>query len=1202
MYDDSSTTDTESLSSHISVASILGIKGGLRIRHHTTSQKAHVVLRRVEGSENSSDDGKENDVVYFRLFANKNINLKAGKELLLTIASGDGRLKDQVVMFEGNVRGSEEDSDHEGTTQVEEEPQVIEEEEEIIPHAAMPPKMRRQWNKKVEEVSPVVFKMPVAYTSVGVQAQPVYASSSVQATASRNSVSIQVSPPPLPSYSSLDVQTDPILLSVESINAHPTFPSQEPERAASLSPMQLSPPGSPFITSPPLSLEIPGQYEPSEDMEMSPLEVKAEETEATLPILSSLVVQVKQEVFRVKAEIKQEFLDPPISVCPPPRTPPLMRAWEIKQEFLNPPVLVRPPPRTPHPVINMFDLEDSPEPTSFRPPPQNSFVSGGFVTDFVGVVSLPTKEAPLVVKTEEPPIIQTDSFLATHSSATSSLPVPPELLDRPQQTAQSGSHRRRATKRARLRAEAQAALPADAVNPPAISEGASAIAAFQGIGARDESTSASQSLLQRLVLPVTAAHARDPPENAVASSSKAVSTTSPPAHSPHASTSILPRAVPLINRTKEKAPVDAGKRRHYEMDITASSSSTPPPELKAIARITAGPSSNPLSIRPSNSFPSSTLARPATSTPGAPKAKKRVVVGRGWPFVRAPATTPTASPVSPSSHSVSKPGNGPASKWKRIDNEISISVPPRDDSPVDMVISEPPSPVSGPSLPLPTTSASFLIPSHWKDQVPLSLDTRPRLLDGLSSDVNQVQDYVESDISPLSCISPDTAAAPNPPPQTATLHPPTPPQKPCATSSRVNAVTPAPNPKSTPAQRQQKKPLVQLPTHPSLPAKPPPMVAPLSYGPTSRGVKRERPPSADLWTAPGIVRVPRRKRRSHTVEWSTVECTHADTLQGHGDLGIRTIAFSTDNNYFALNCRDRTLRIWNSKTRLEIARLSHNSQVIALAWLDDEMAVMSLGEDGVLGKWTRIGEQNQWEWGRVINVGSEKCAPEDAVCLAYARDRIAVSFPKTGVKVWIWCKGSWLAQRSIMRTNVTALKFIDGGDALLGGTREGVVWHCAVPNGTMKVYAFLQSSITSICINPTGMQALIAQAGGSACLVSLGSQDEKRIGQSYLEVDLRDGTSGAIFMAKGKTIVFGTVDGYLLAWDAQKGAILYGMEHEDGDLIQTVASCDGPQGYVVAGTREGRLIWWPELAGPSLAQCLVVSSPSNTSWKRAKVK
>ncbi|KAJ7700243.1 hypothetical protein B0H14DRAFT_3034293, partial [Mycena olivaceomarginata] len=64
----------------------------------------------------------------------------------------------------------------------------------------------------------------------------------------------------------------------------------------------------------------------------------------------------------------------------------------------------------------------------------------------------------------------------------------------------------------------------------------------------------------------------------------------------------------------------------------------------------------------------------------------------------------------------------------------------------------------------------------------------------------------------------------------------------------------------------------------------------------------------------------------------------------------------------------------------------------------------------------------------------------------------------------MWSKGSWRAQRSITRTNVTALKFIDDGDALLGGTRDGVLWHCAVPNGTMKVYAFLKSMSASFLL------------------------------------------------------------------------------------------------------------------------------------------
>ncbi|KAJ7771541.1 hypothetical protein B0H16DRAFT_1306031, partial [Mycena metata] len=207
-------------------------------------------------------------------------------------------------------------------------------------------------------------------------------------------------------------------------------------------------------------------------------------------------------------------------------------------------------------------------------------------------------------------------------------------------------------------------------------------------------------------------------------------------------------------------------------------------------------------------------------------------------------------------------------------------------------------------------------------------------------------------------------------------------------------------------------------------------------------------------------------------------------------------------------------------------------------------AVMTLAEDGVLGKWTRI--QNQWQWGRIINVGLEagleiqKRAPEEVVCLAYARDKIAVAFPKSGVKVWMWHKGSWRAQRSIMRPNVTALKFIDGGDALLGGTREGVVWHCAVPNGTMKVYAFLQSSITSISTTHSRSGALVAQARGSACLLSLGAQDEQRVGQTSSS---RSGSNAsqieskldAVYATYGRNVVFGAADGCLLVWDGTGG-------------------------------------------------------------------
>jgi hypothetical protein len=208
-----------------------------------------------------------------------------------------------------------------------------------------------------------------------------------------------------------------------------------------------------------------------------------------------------------------------------------------------------------------------------------------------------------------------------------------------------------------------------------------------------------------------------PFQNAVASSSKSVFSVPLPTHPLHAGTSILPRAV---TRAKEKAPITAEKQQqHGYIDLTSSPPSTPPPEPKAVARIPAGPSSNPLNIRPSNSVFPSTLTRPPTSAVAAPKAKKRVVVGRGWPFVRASTASgapagsqlAAASKSGLSNSSPSHPANGPISKWKRIDSEISIGVPPADDAPVDMVLSDPPSPASRSSLSSPA-GASVPIPGE----------------------------------------------------------------------------------------------------------------------------------------------------------------------------------------------------------------------------------------------------------------------------------------------------------------------------------------------------------------------------------------------------------------------------------------------------------------------------------------------------------
>lgn len=104
--DGSNGADEDYVSPEPTVASMLGIRGPLRFRTHGSTQKAHVVLRQVEPSEESGDEGdgksSSKSAVYFSLFAQKRIEVKPGKEILLAVATPDGRFIETPVIFTGD--------------------------------------------------------------------------------------------------------------------------------------------------------------------------------------------------------------------------------------------------------------------------------------------------------------------------------------------------------------------------------------------------------------------------------------------------------------------------------------------------------------------------------------------------------------------------------------------------------------------------------------------------------------------------------------------------------------------------------------------------------------------------------------------------------------------------------------------------------------------------------------------------------------------------------------------------------------------------------------------------------------------------------------------------------------------------------------------------------------------------------------------
>ncbi|TFK69660.1 hypothetical protein BDN72DRAFT_840149 [Pluteus cervinus] len=1323
--DDSSLTEADGLSMTPTVAAILGIKGPVRFRLHGSTQKPHVILRRVTLPDDSGEDGERANVVYFSLFAQKRIEVKPGKEILLTVASDDGRFKDQPIMFEGDLPVASEASDEEAETQVAEE-----EEMSFLPpvEAAIPPKMRKAWVRRVEEVTPPIPEPSVVYTDVGVQAEPMCVSASTQATPScatsatqtdieSTSVSIQADPPPPPSLTSSSVQTEALEVPFtpakeksyeEALNdedpnlagwlALPDLPipeSQSPKTTNS-SPMELdsaqASPARGVSSSQPRGSDTPDWKTP-----YGADNNRSSAWEAPIPSVSGWGASVPSSG-GWEAPVPSASAyglgapTPSASVYSSAPTPGV--AWPTASDWASSPSKTPAwsPSSPPHPTVTpppysysgTNGWSQSPARRSPSSPSSSSGAQDMLVSPIdeepTRVVSNKSTPTPSMTPSRAPtfhitpiphPAIENnqENPLSNQVSKAESRKVHPSPLQPSASTSTAGSSNSHDTSLLH-KSRSESLSQTEETRPKRASEGKPSAVEKEPSSPMSSIASSDPGDKPQMRIPHNLNTLRQPPTAPASSNRNRWDTftnvpSAPKALGQQINKMQAPATSPMALRQAMANSANINKRIPTQPSALRTS---PPPDPKAIAYIPSGPSCNPLNIRPSGN-----PVRPPTQRlpPTAPKsltqnmAKKRIQVGTGWPLVRgtngaspvatppAPSTPPPPAPSAPmpaepapypphapipirassskgsdlpnilSYNSPSPPASATpttttasSGKWKRV-SSTAPNVFARTEHELSQLFSQPSH--ATPDSP-PMRSLTPVPPPEWMAQngfiryhasqndlkQPESASSSTKTSTAFQQQSGKGHTGSMTGSLPEKETAPSWTWSRSPSPTQTGPQGQTPPSSSKAGSSRgkttststtfvgsavpiaepmsrqstTTSVARPPSPKpaqaAQPAQSGVKKPgsiaatLPQPLNHP-LPPKPIQAQGPATQVP--RGTKRDR-------LSPDLYPEPRRRRRA--IKWPTVEPNYTVGLKGEGDLSIQKITFNSSGTHLALTCADRTIRIWNNRNRAEIARLFHNAPVVAVAWMDGDAGVVSLGDDGIVSKWTKSGS-NQWQWSKILDAGTERRSDDDPICFAYMRDRIAVSFPKAGVKVWMWLKGTWTSQRSILRQNVTALRFVDDGAALLGGTRDGVLWHCEIPNGTLRVHAFLGNRIMSLDTNATGTHALVAQKD-EARLVNVKKLDHKtsvELTYSLKERETRLSLDfGAIFATKGQAVLYGTIDGCILVWDKKKATIVYGLEHEEAeDCVQAAASYDGNvqgDGCLVTGTKSGYLAWWSQ--------------------------
>jgi hypothetical protein len=157
------THDGSDLSPEPTVASVLGLSSPIRFRLHGSTQKAHLLLKQFEEKRPLDGTPGTHAVAYYSLFAQKRIEVKPGKEILLAL---EGKFGDRPILICGDISssGHEPMKAPPSTTTVEAVATKVEPAKpsrtaspmpvrEATPN--LPPKLRKAWMKSIQNRQPV---------------------------------------------------------------------------------------------------------------------------------------------------------------------------------------------------------------------------------------------------------------------------------------------------------------------------------------------------------------------------------------------------------------------------------------------------------------------------------------------------------------------------------------------------------------------------------------------------------------------------------------------------------------------------------------------------------------------------------------------------------------------------------------------------------------------------------------------------------------------------------------------------------------------------------------------------------------------------------------------------------------------------------------------------------------------------------------
>jgi WD40 repeat protein len=348
--------------------------------------------------------------------------------------------------------------------------------------------------------------------------------------------------------------------------------------------------------------------------------------------------------------------------------------------------------------------------------------------------------------------------------------------------------------------------------------------------------------------------------------------------------------------------------------------------------------------------------------------------------------------------------------------------------------------------------------------------------------------------------------------------------------------------------------------------------------------------------------------------WSMVTRGYFRTFTGHSSV-VTSVAFSPDSNRILSGSHDRTIKLWDVRTRalLRTADEKHRDSVASITVFRDGKRALSRNPPDAIKLWDLDTGAVVRTFGTSPFLGSVAVSPDGSQVLSSAKEGTLTLWDvATGVQVRTFgysgvisslavspertrvLSGSWdstvrlwdLSTGALLRTfwghtdRVHSVAFSPDGKRVLSGSGDKTVKLWDTGTGallrTFTGHTDRPLSV-SVALSPDGTRVLSGGDGKDKRLM-LWDASTGRLLRTF------EGHSGSVFSVAfspdGARIVSGHVHGTLNTWDVATGALLGTFKQHVDHVLSVAFSLDGAR--VLSGSLDGRMKLWDAKTGTLL--------------------